>query len=132
VGAYEEQIAHVERHFDVRLPEDYRRFLGTQGSMEGVVPPAGDYLVLYPVDQLVDFNAAGAIQERFPGAMSIGGDGSREMLIYDFREDPPPLVLLDITAEDWSAALYQAPSLSALLERFPLSGWRWDQSPPAG
>jgi hypothetical protein len=130
VGADGEQIAQIERHFAVRLPEDYRQFLAGQGGMEGFVPPAGDYLVLFPVEQLVDLNQAGGIQERFPGAMSIGGDGSREMLVYDFREDPPPLVLLDITAEGWPAALYQAPSLSALLERFPHSGWAWDQSPP--
>jgi hypothetical protein len=57
----------------------------------------------------------------------IGGDGSREMLVYDFREDPPALVLLDITAEGWPAALYQAPSLTALLEQFPQRGWSFDQ-----
>ncbi len=126
MGADAEQIALIERHFAVRLPEDYRRFLAGQGSAEGFVPPARDYLVLFPVGQLVDFNQAGEIQQRFPGAMVIGGDGSREMLVYDFREDPPPLVLLDITAEGWPAALYQAPSLSVLLERFPRSGWSWD------
>jgi hypothetical protein len=35
----------------------------------------------------------------------------------------PPLVLLDITAEDWSAALCQAPSLTALLAQLPERGW---------
>lgn len=131
MGADAEQIALIERHFAVRLPEDYRRFLAGPGSMEGFVPPARDYLMLFPVGQLVDFNQAGEIQQRFPGAMAIGSDGSREMLVYDFREDPPPLVLLDITAEGWPAALYQAPSLSVLLERFPRSGWRWDHGSPA-
>jgi SMI1 / KNR4 family (SUKH-1) len=131
MGADAEQIALIERHFAVRLPEDYRRFLAGQGSMEGFVPPARDYLVLFPVGQLVDFNQAGEIQQRFPGAMAIGSDGSREMLVYDFREDPPPLVLLDITAEGWPAALYQAPSLSVLLERFPRSGRSWDHGSPA-
>jgi hypothetical protein len=37
------------------------------------------------------------------------------------------LVLLDITAEGWPAALYQAPSLTALLELFPGRGWSFEQ-----
>jgi hypothetical protein len=45
------------------------------------------------------------------------------MLTYDFRSAEPPLVLLDITAEDWSAALCQAPSLTALLAQLPERGW---------
>jgi hypothetical protein len=127
MGASEAQITKVEQYFGVRFPDDYRRFVATQGSMGQFVPPAGDYLAIYPVDQVIGINQAGSIPERFPGALVIGGDGSREMLVYDFREAPPALVLLDITAEGWPAALYQAPSLTALLEQFPQRGWSFEQ-----
>ncbi|WP_405927237.1 hypothetical protein [Streptomyces sp. NBC_00035] len=71
------------------------------------------------VAELVDVNEAGEFQQRFPASLVIGGDGSREMLAYDFRQDPPPLVLIDVSAQDWSSAIHQAASLSALLEHFP-------------
>ena len=61
----------------------------------------------------------------YPGAKIgvIGGNGAREMLTYDFRQAQPPLVLIDISAGSWSDALYQAPSLTALLAQLPGRGW---------
>jgi len=45
------------------------------------------------------------------------------MLTYDFRHGEPPLVLLDVAAENWSAAIHQALSLTALLAQLPQRGW---------
>src|SRR5262249_30428167 len=121
--ASEAGIAEVERHFGVRFPDDYRHFLLTRGAMAEFLPPARPFVTIDPIETIISLNAAGFIQERFPGAVVIGGDGSREMLIYDFRQDPPPLVLLDITAEDWSDAIDQAPTLTALLKQLAERGW---------
>lgn len=121
-----DEITQAEHHFGVRLPQDYRHFLATQRSMSRFVPPVDDYLMINDVAELVDVNEAGEFQQRFPGSLVIGGDGSREMLTYDFRQDPPPLVLIDVSAQDWSSAIHQAASLSALLEQFPESGWKWN------
>lgn len=126
MAASEAHIEEIERHFGVRLPEDYRHFLLTRGTMGEFLPPANPYVAIYPVDEIVGMNVAGLIQDRFPDAVAIGGDGSREMLTYDFRQGSPPLVLLDITAEDWSAAIYQAPSLTVLLEQLPERGWLFE------
>ncbi|MFE7618345.1 SMI1/KNR4 family protein [Streptomyces sp. NPDC057496] len=131
MSSNEDRIAQVEHHFGVRFPEDYRHFLATEGSTSRFVPPADDFLMINAVAELIGVNGAGEFQERFPGSLVIGGDGSREMLTYDFRQDPPPLVLLDVSAQDWSSAVPQAPSLSDLLERFPETGWNWDDSDPA-
>lgn len=130
MSSNEDRIAQVEHHFGVRFPEDYRHFLSTEGSMSRFVPPADDFLMINAVAELIGVDEAGEFQERFPGSLVIGGDGSREMLTYDFRQDPPPLVLLDVSAQDWSSAVPQAPSLSDLLERFPETGWNWDDSDP--
>jgi hypothetical protein len=121
--ASEGQIAEIERHFGVRLPDDYRRFLLTHQSIGEAFPPANSYLSLYATDEVIPVNDAGDIQKRFPGAIVIGGDGSREMLTYDFRHGQARLVLLDITAGDWSDAIYQAPSLTEFLAQFPGRGW---------
>lgn len=125
MSSNDDQIAQVEHHFGVRFPQDYRDFLGATGSLSRFVPPADDFLVIDALAELIGINAAGEFQKRFPGAVVVGGDGSRELLAYDFRQDTPPLVTLDVSAENWSSAIYQAPSLSALLEQFPQTGWKW-------
>lgn len=119
-------LAQAERHFGVRLPQDYRDFLATEGSMSRFVPPADDFLMINPVEDLIPVNEAGEFQRNFPGAVVIGGDGSREFLTYDFRQEPPALVLLDFAAQDWSSAIHQATSLTALLKQFPHTGWNLD------
>lgn len=124
--ANEAQIAEVEQHFGVRFPDDYRHFLLTRGSMGEFIPPIGSYLQIEPIDTIIGLNEAGGIQDRFEGAIVIGGDGSREMLTYDFRHDPPPLHLLDITAPDWSSGIYQARSLTEFLAQFPERGWLFE------
>jgi hypothetical protein len=126
MAASESQIAGIERRFGVRLPDDYRHFLLTRGSMSEFFPPANSYVEIGPVDDVIPVNEAGDIQRRFPGALVIGSDGSREMPAYDFRQGQSPLVLLDITAQDWSEAVYQASSLTALLAQLPERGWLFD------
>ncbi|GGU80463.1 hypothetical protein GCM10010275_14010 [Streptomyces litmocidini] len=131
MGSNDDQIVQVEHRFGVRFPQDYRDFLGTTGSLSQFVPPAGDFLVIDALDELIGINEAGEFQKRFPGAVIIGGDGSRELLAYDFRQDIPPLATLDVSAEDWSSAIHQAASLSALLDQFPQTGWKWDDTDPS-
>src|SRR5262245_51669123 len=117
MSSNDDKIAQAERRFGVRFPEDYRHFLATEGSMSQFIPPADDFLMINAIAELIEVNEAGEFQKRFPGSVVIGGDGSREMLTYDFRQDPPSLVLLDVSAQDWSSAIHQATSLSALLEQ---------------
>lgn len=119
-------LAEVERALGVQFPSDYRAFIASRGGVDEFVPPAGDFLSIYAQGRLIELNAAAEAAERFPGGVIIGGDGSREMLTYDFRQQPPPLVLLDITAEGWDAAIHQAPSFAALMAEFPTTGWRFD------
>ena len=123
--ASEGEMQALENYVGARLPDDYRDFLLTQGSMREIFGEV-TVLELFPVDQIIRINDAGEIRSRFPGALVIGGDGSREMLAYDFRDGGSNLVLLDISAEDWSAALFQASSLTALLKNLPTRGWLFE------
>jgi hypothetical protein len=126
MAASETQIGEIERRFGVCLPDDYGRFLLTRGSMSEFLSSANCYLQIYPIGDVIPVNEAGEIERRFPGALVVGGDGGREMLAYDFRQGQSSFVLLDITAEDWSDAVYQAPSLTVLLAQLPERGWLFD------
>ena len=66
MAAGEAGIVEVERHLGVRFPDDYRRFLATRGSLAEFVLPAGDYLSIDPIDQVIGINQAGEMAERFP------------------------------------------------------------------
>jgi hypothetical protein len=125
---YEDQLTRIEQRYGVRLPADYRRFIVERGTIYEDFPDAGDWLQLYPPDQLVPLAEAGEHQQRFPGGLAIGGNGSREVLFYDLRKDPPPPVLLDITAPDWSGAFFQATSFTDFLTGFPERGWSFDEA----
>ncbi|MFF4498456.1 SMI1/KNR4 family protein [Streptomyces sp. NPDC001546] len=131
MSSKDDRIAQVEHHLGVRFPQDYRDFLATTGNLSQFIPPTDDFLVIDALDELIGNNEAGEFQKRFPGAVVIGGDGSRELLAYDFRQDTPPLVTLDVSAENWSSAIHQAASLSALLDQFPETGWKWDDGDPS-
>ncbi|MEY9996397.1 hypothetical protein ABIE67_008429 [Streptomyces sp. V4I8] len=104
MSSNDDQIAQAERHFGVRLPEDYRHFLANEASMARFVPPADDFLMINAIAEIIEVNEAGDFQER---------------------------VLLDVSAQDWSSAIHQATSFSALLEQFPETGWKWDDAEPS-
>ncbi|WP_393073243.1 hypothetical protein [Streptomyces sp. LN704] len=69
----DDAITQAERRFQVRLPEDYRHFPVTDGTMARFVPPAGDFLMLHAAEELIEINEAGEFQDRFPCSVQLGG-----------------------------------------------------------
>ncbi|MEU6343684.1 SMI1/KNR4 family protein [Streptomyces sp. NPDC046977] len=125
MGAPDAAIQRAERALGVAFPEDYRSFLSDPGSVARHFLPAGDFLTLCPVGDLLGLNDAAGPAGRLPGAVVIGGDGCRELLVYDFRQQPPPLLLIDSATAAWSEGLRQAATLTEFLTHFPEHGWRW-------
>ncbi|MEU6341713.1 hypothetical protein ABZ883_12295 [Streptomyces sp. NPDC046977] len=122
-----EAIGGVEQKLGIHFPQDYRGFVAEEPVETGRWSSTGDCIILNPVDELPGINEAAELATRLPGAVIIGGDGSRELLVYDFRRQPPPLLLVDVSAGSWADGILQAESLTALLGRFPEQGWIWDQ-----
>ncbi|HRO04313.1 MAG TPA: SMI1/KNR4 family protein [Terricaulis sp.] len=116
-----DQLDEIKERLGCSLPADYRTFLIQGGSLDEFL--GVDFLQLLPVDRLLPMNDAAQIQSRFPGAFVIGGNGSREMLAYDFRDGQGGLVLLDITAPNWSSAIPQAENFTVFMDQFPCRGW---------
>ncbi|MFJ5215629.1 SMI1/KNR4 family protein [Streptomyces sp. NPDC088354] len=125
MGAPDAAIQRAERALGVAFPDDYRTFLADPGSVARYFLPSGDFLTLCPADELLGLNDTAGPAGHLPGAVVIGGDGGRELLVYDFRQQPPPLLLVDSAAATWSESLRQAASLTEFLTRFPEHGWRW-------
>ncbi|MGI5250088.1 SMI1/KNR4 family protein [Actinacidiphila glaucinigra] len=126
MGSPPEAIGRVEQKLGVRFPQDYKDIVADESGTAGRWSSSGDYLVLDPLNDLPGINEAAELASRLPGAVIIGGDGSRELLVYDFREQPPPLLLVDGWAESWADGILQAESLTALLGQFREQGWIWD------
>lgn len=120
----QDHLAAIEAAFNIRLPADYRAFMVERGGYNDDL--GADFLQVYPADQLEGQNTAGDIQKRFPGCLAIGGDGSREVLLYHFTDQPPALVTVDIAAADLGSAIFQAATFTAFLTAFPQGGWRFE------
>jgi len=73
MAASEAQIAEVERHFGVRLPDDYCQFVRTRGTMGEFLPPANPYVTIYPIEEIISVNESACIRERFLDGMRKAG-----------------------------------------------------------
>ena len=85
--------------------------------------------MLYPLQTVVevDEEARRYVSDTLPGALLFGSDGSRENLVWDTGQAPPPVYLVDLANAGWADALPQAPNVTALLDQFRSEGgFRWD------
>jgi hypothetical protein len=81
---------------------------------------------IFAADRLVDENTRGDLRRRFPYLLLFGSDGSREYLAYDLREQPPPVVMVEITAASPDDFVFQAPAFDEFLEQLPTMGLRFE------
>lgn len=83
------------------------------------------FLTVYGTESLVAVNRE---IERHPGFLAFASDGSREVIGFDMRTTPPPVVMIDITSGGWEEALYQAASLTEFRsQRSAGDDLRWDR-----
>jgi SMI1 / KNR4 family (SUKH-1) len=125
-GVTEADLDRAERELGVPLPRDYREQLGRE---DGSARFYGDvYVAVHPLATMLTINrdALDMQREVCPGFVIFGSDGGREAIGWDYRSDPPPVVLVSITTEDWSDALHQAPTFTDFMERIESGqGFRW-------
>lgn len=114
----------VESRYGITLPGDYVSFLWNVHdpiSLQG-----GGFVDLWDINRVLDDNRDLLQRESHPGLIVVGTDGSRELIGFDFRKAPPPLVLVDISSAGWSDAFFQADSFSTFLDRLKARGFRWE------
>lgn len=122
-GASPTDLHAVEAALGLPLSVEHRALLSTENGGEHWY---GDvFLMIYGTDSLVDVNRE---IERHPGFLAFASDGSREIIGYDTRVAPSPVVMIDITSAGWDDALYQAASLNEFMhQRLSGEDFRWDQ-----
>jgi hypothetical protein len=99
----------------VDLPPDYESFLAEHP--DGVVElHAAAYFEIWGRTRALAANEDYSdLQEEYPGLLLIGSDGASELIGYDTRRSPAPIVLVNAVSEGWHEACWQAATLSDLL-----------------
>lgn len=114
-GALEEAIRDAEGRLGIRFPDDYRAFVAGQNGGEERFGEV--FLMLSAVETLAEINEAYDHLDRLPGFVIFGSDGGGELFGFDFRKDPPKVVMVNTVSEGWQEANPQAPSFSDFIER---------------
>src|SRR5260221_10274149 len=70
------------------LPSTYEDFLRFSNGVEGFLKNS-NYLVLWPIEELIQNNQEYSTEEFAPGLLLIGSDGGEEAYGIDFRETSP-------------------------------------------
>ena len=81
------------------------------------------YVRLYDVDDLIERHSWTSDECGDVGLVFIGDDGGGEDLAYDFRQETPPLVLLNFVSPQREEGMLQAPDFATFLRDFPAAGW---------
>jgi cell wall assembly regulator SMI1 len=114
-GATESTIEAAENRLRQRFPDDYRTFLTSDNGLEKWF---GDvYLSLYTIEQVVELNEIHDHLAYQPELVHIGSDGGGEAIAFDFRHDPPTVILVNLVSTDWSEAILQAESFTEFMDQ---------------
>jgi hypothetical protein len=101
------------------LPPPWRAFLQGVASLRDGEMASGCYVRIYTPRETVELvEAWGEAAALYPGVAIIGGDGSREHIVIDLRQEPWPVATVDIPEFGWSNSVRQTDSIVAFIEQF--------------
>jgi hypothetical protein len=111
--ASEEEIARVEKEFDISFPADYRGYLKAAGGGDTRAPES--FTGLLPVKILSLFNRSYRIPWNFPGLFAIANDG---FLVYvlDYRTPNPVVASIGMSSSIWEDVVTETDTFAEWLE----------------
>ncbi|RPJ52068.1 MAG: SMI1/KNR4 family protein [Acidobacteria bacterium] len=113
--ATEEAILDFERSAGLNLPPDYRAFLRQADGAEGFVGEGG-YVILWPVEKLLEWNEAYEVEEYAPGLVLFGSSGGGEAYAFDSREGQMDVVAVPFVGMDLSEVARISMTFAEFLE----------------
>jgi hypothetical protein len=106
-------IARCQGDLPFRLRADYVKFLEQMNGGEGFV--GENYLMAWPVEDLVQNNTDYQVAEYAPGLFLFGSNGGGEAFAFDIRSAPLPIVAVPFIL-DLDDAIVIAPNFNAFLQ----------------
>ena len=114
-GAGEKLIAEAEVTAGLLFPEDYKALLKHSNGCEGFLSD-GSYVVIWPVDQVVELNDSYSIKEFAPGVLLFGTNGADDGYGFDTRASNFPVVSVPLVGMRLSEVQPCANTLSEFLD----------------
>ncbi len=98
-GATEDSIDSLVRKLNILLPKQYVDFMRLSNGAEGGIGNS-HYLVIWPVEEIVELNEGYAVGEFAPGLLLFGGDGGNTGYAFDTRFNEMPIVGIPLVGMD--------------------------------
>jgi hypothetical protein len=114
-GATQASIDRLELWVGKPLPDAYVRLVSRSNGVEGFLAD-GNYLVLWPVEQLPELNQAYSVAEFAPGLLLVGSDGAEMGYAIDTRQQPMSVKEVPFVGMSNQAAREVASSFEGFLE----------------
>jgi hypothetical protein len=123
----DQEFADAERELGRPLPVAWRAYLqGPSWFRRGWMAGSGAYVWMNPPGEMVEIQQEWLAEvDNHPGIAIIGGNGAREMLVLDLRQESSPVLLVDISSSGWESAVRQAPGVAEFVERLEAGTFRF-------
>lgn len=76
------EIQQIENIINFNLPMEYKYFLENYLEFENFIGP--EYVILWDIDKLIEYNTDYTIFENLPNTLAIGSNGASEFLAIEF------------------------------------------------
>ena len=107
-------VARLQSQLSFHLPADYVQFLEQMNGGEGFV--GKNYLMAWPVEDLIQYNKDYHVEQRAPGLFIFGSSGGGEAFAFDARSTPPVIVAVPFIVLNLEDAVVIAPNFTAFLQ----------------
>lgn len=97
-GASLDVIREFELTMNFSLPSDYVEFLKVSNGGEGFIGES--YVMLWPIESLVELNEGYEVADYAPDLLIIGSNGGGEALVYRRDSAPPTIGMIPFVGFD--------------------------------
>lgn len=109
-------IDSFEKTSNMILPAEYKIFLKLTNGGEGFIG-ANSYLILWPVEELIELNKSYKIDDYAPGLFIFGSNGGGEAYAFDTRMGIMDVVQVPFVGMDMALTQKIATSFDKFIEK---------------